>query len=139
MLRVGGKLRRPCLLVMLVMSAIAIASAQDLDQEGRNEVAGTLGRTFISDQAVPNSGLVDSTINHGAGLSFEVNYARILRGSDWGDLAIELPIILNPDEDLHYFTNQVPRDYSSIFVTPAVRLRLFPEVAFSPWLSLGSG
>src|ERR1700688_2949055 len=138
MLRVGGKLRQLCLLVV-VMSSIAIASAQDLDQEGRNEVVGTLGRTFISDQGVPNSGLANSIINHGAGLSFEVNYARILRGSDWADLAIEVPAIFNADEDLHYFSNQVPQDYSSIFVTPAVRLRLFPEVAFSPWVSFGGG
>jgi len=132
-------LRRFCLLVMLMMSAVAITSAQDLDQEGRNEVAGTLGRTFISDQGVPNSGLANSIINHGAGLSFEVNYARILRGSDWADLAIEVPVILNPDEDLHYFANQIPRQYNSFFVTPAARLRLFPEVAVSPWVSFGGG
>jgi hypothetical protein len=124
---------------MLLMSTIAIASAQDLDREGRNEVAGTLGRTFISDQGVPNSGLANSIINHGAGLSFEVNYARILRGSDWADLAIEVPVIFNPDEDLHYFANQIPREYNSFFVTPAVRLRLFPEVAVSPWVSFGGG
>jgi hypothetical protein len=132
-------LRRLCLVVMLVTSAIAIASAQDLDREGRNEVVGTIGRTFVSDQGVPNSGLSNSTINHGAALSFEVNYARILRGSDWGDLAIEVPVIFNPDEDLHYFTDQIPQQYSSFFVTPAARLRLFPEVAFSPWISLGAG
>jgi hypothetical protein len=139
MLRVGGKLRRFCLMVMLVISTVAIAWAQDIDQEGRNEVAGTVGRTFISDQGVPNSGLANSIINHGTGFSFEVNYARILRGSDWADLAIEVPAIFNPDEDLHYFANQIPRQYNSFFVTPAARLRLFPEVAVSPWVSFGGG
>ena len=139
MLHVGGKLRRFCLTVVLVISTVAIAWAQDIDQEGRNEVAGTVGRTFISDQGVPNSGLANSIINHGTGFSFEVNYARILRGSDWADLAIEVPAIFNPDEDLHYFANQVPRQYNSFFVTPAARLRLFPEVAFSPWVSFGGG
>jgi hypothetical protein len=132
-------LRRLGLLVMLVMSTIAITSAQDLDREGRNEVAGTFGHTFVSDQGVPNSGLANSIINHGAGYSFEVNYARILRGSDWADLAIEVPVTINPDEDLHYFTDQIPRQYNSFFVTPAARLRLFPEVAFSPWVSFGGG
>jgi hypothetical protein len=139
MLRGGGKLRRLCLRVLLVMSAVAIASAQDLDRDGRNEVAGTFGHTFVSDQSVPNSGLANSIISHGAGYSFAVNYARILRGSDWADLAIEVPVIINPDEDLHYFANQIPRQYSSFFVTPAARLRLFPEVAFSPWVSFGGG
>ena len=121
------------------MTATAIASAQDLNQEGKNEVAGTFGHTFVSDQGVPNSGLANSIINHGAGYSFEVNYARILRGSDWADLAIEVPAVFNPDEDLHYFANQIPQQYSSIFITPAARLRLFPEVAFSPWVSFGGG
>jgi hypothetical protein len=129
-------LRSLCLVVVLAMTAFAIASAQ---AEGKNEVAGTFGHTFISDQGVPNSGLADSIINHGAGYSFEVNYARVLRGSDWADLAIEVPAVFNPDEDLHYFSNQIPQQYSSIFITPAARLRLFPEVAFSPWVSFGGG
>lgn len=124
-----------CLVVTLTLTTTAVASAQ----ESKNEVAGTVGRTFISDQAVPNSGLADSTVSHGPGFSFEVNYARILRGSDWADLAIEVPAIFNLDEDVHYFTDQVPEGYSSIFITPAARFRLFPEVAVSPWISLGGG
>ena len=132
-------MRSLCLAVTLAMAATAIGSAQDFNQRGKNEVAGTFGRTFVSDQSVPNSGLANSIINHGAGFSFEVNYARILRRSDWADLAIELPVILNPDEDLHYFANQIPQGYSSIFITPAARVRLFPEVAFSPWVTFGSG
>ena len=128
-------MRNLYLLLVLAMTSHGVAFAQ----ESKNEVAGTIGRTFISDQGVPNSGLPNSTINHGAGLSFEVNYARILRGSDWADFAIELPVIFNPDEDIHYFTDQVPKDYSSIFITPAVRFRLFPQTAISPWISLGGG
>src|SRR3984957_948710 len=133
----GGRLRSLCLAVTLAMTATAIGSAQDLNQEAKNEVAGTFGHTFVSDQGVPNSGLANSIINHGAGYSFEVNYARILRGSDWADLALEVPVIVNPDEDLHYFSNQIPQQYSSFFVTPAARVRLFPDVAFSPWVSFG--
>ena len=121
---------------MLALTAPAIAFAQ---AEGKNEVAGTFGRTFTSDQGVPNSGLSDSTINHGEGYSFEVNYARILRGYDWADFAVELPAIFNPDEDLHYFTDQIPEGYSSFFVTPAARVRFFPDVDFSPWVSFGGG
>lgn len=122
--------------VVLVLIATAIAFAQEA---GKNEIAGTFGHTFVSDQGVPNSGLSNSIINHGAGYSFEINYARILRGYDWADFAIELPAIFNPDEDLHYFTNQIPQQYSSFFITPAARVRFFPEVAFSPWISFGGG
>lgn len=121
---------------MLTLMAPAIAFAQG---EGKNEIAGTFGHSFISDQSVPSSGLADSTISHGAGYSFEINYARILHGSDWADIAIEVPAIFNPDEDLHYFTNQIPEEYSSIFITPSARVRFFPDVDFSPWVSFGGG
>jgi hypothetical protein len=123
----------------LALGLSGLAAGQELNRLGRNEVSGTFGRTFVSDQSVPNAGLANSTISHGAGYSFEFSYARILRGSDWGDVAIEIPATFNSDEDLHYATNQVPRQYSSIFLTPAVRLRLFPEVGLSPWISFGGG
>lgn len=132
----GERLRSLCLPVLLALTASAIAFAQ---AEGKNEIAGTFGRSSISDQGVPNSGLSNSTINHGEGFSFEVDYARILRAYDWADFAFELPATFNPDEDLHYFTNQIPEDYSSIFVTPAARVRFFPDVNFSPWISFGGG
>lgn len=123
----------------MVATAVVICSAQDLKFLGRNEVAGTVGKTFVSDQGVPNSGLSNSTISHGAGTSFEVNYARIFFATDWVDVAAEIPAIFNPDEDLHYFTDQIPQQYSSIFVTPAARVRFFPELGFSPWVSFGGG
>jgi hypothetical protein len=123
-------------LSIFLATATALVSAQEL---GKNEVAGTFGHTFVSDQGVPNSGLSDSTISHGAGYSFQVNYARILRAADWADFAIEVPVTFNPDEDLHYFTNRVPESYSSFFITPAARVRFFPDVDFSPWVSFGGG
>lgn len=124
------------MVVVLALTAPAIAFAQP---EGKNEIAGSVGQTFISDQGVPNSGLSNSIINHGKGVSFEINYARIFRKYDWADFAIEIPATFNPDEDLHYFTDQIPQGYSSVFITPAVRVRLFPDVNFSPWVSFGGG
>jgi hypothetical protein len=121
---------------MLALSASAIACAQG---EGKNEVAGTFGHSFISDQGVLNSGLSNSIISHGAGYSFEVDYARVLRAYDWADFAIEVPATFNPDEDLHYFTDQIAEGYSSFFITPAARVRFFPDVNFSPWVSFGGG
>ena len=132
----GEELRSLGLAVLLALSASAIAFAQ---AQGKNEIAGTFGHSFISDQGVPNSGLSNSIINHGEGFSFEIDYARIFRAYDWADFAVEVPAIFNPDEDLHYFTDQIPAGYSSIFITPAARLRLFPDVNFSPWVSFGAG
>jgi hypothetical protein len=132
-------LRRFCWAVLLVTWLIGSSWAQESISAGRNEIAGTFGHTFISDQGVPNSGLADSIVSHGKGWSFELNYARILFSTDWFDLAAEVPAIFNPDEDLFYVTNQVPLQYGSFFVTPAARVRFFPGLAFSPWVSFGGG
>jgi len=45
----------------------------------------------------------------------------------------------NLDEDLNSGGNVVPTDYKQIFVTPAVRVNLFPGTAVSPWVSFGGG
>jgi hypothetical protein len=121
--------------VMLLAAGSTIAAAQ----ESNNEIAVTIGRTFISDQTVPNTNFFDNTVHSGKGLSFEGNYARKLRRYFWGDLAVEVPVIFNPDEDLNYGLNQIPKQYHSIFITPAARVNLIPKLAFSPWFSFGGG
>src|SRR3954471_7957796 len=103
---------------ILLIAASALASGQ----ETKNEIAVTVGRMFISDQGVPNTNFFDNTVHSGKGLSFEGDYARKLRNYNWGTLSVEVPVVVNPDEDLNYGLNQVPKDYSSIFVTPAVRV-----------------
>lgn len=131
-------MRGLCCSAVIVFAAI-VASAQDFSRFGKNEIAGTFGHTFISDQAVPNSGLSNPIVSHGAGYTFTVAYARILHSNDWMDLAAEIPATINPDEKLHYATNAIPYSYSSVFITPAARVRFVPDVAFSPWFSFGGG
>lgn len=127
-----------CLAVLIFFCGLT-GAAQDQDNLGKNEVAGTYGYTFVSNQGVLNSTLSTPVITFGTGYTFEVNYARILVDRQWYDFSVEVPAIFNLDEDLHYFTNEIPEDYKSIFVTPAARLRLIPTMAFSPWFSFGGG
>ena len=108
-------------------------------QEPKNEISGTIGRSITGDQTVPNAATVFNRIHFGHGTSFDINYARKLRSYGWGDLSVEVPVIFNPDEDLNYGTNQIPRQYSSYFITPAARVNLIPYFAVSPWLSFGGG
>ncbi len=110
-----------------------------IGQEPKNEISGTIGRTIISDQGVPNTNFFDNTVHFGKGTSFEINYARILKRYGVWNLALEVPAIFNPDEDLNYGLNQVPIDYSSFFITPAARVNLIPDLAISPWVSFGGG
>jgi hypothetical protein len=123
--------------LMLFAAGSTIAAAQE--PAPKNEVAGTVGRTFISDQGVPGTNFFDNTVHFGKGLSFEGTYARTMRRYSWGDLAAEVPVIYNHDEDLNYGTDQTPNQYSSIFITPAARVTLIPDLAVSPWFSFGGG
>src|SRR5437667_4589696 len=52
----------------------------------------------------------------------------------------EVPVLFNPDEDLHGGgSSLVPKDYSALFVAPGVRVNIFPTTAVSPWASFGGG
>jgi len=119
--------------VVVVCILLAEATAQN------NEVSGILGRTFTGDQKIQGAPSYDPNLRFGKGLTFEINYARRIISRDVWALALEVPFVVNPDEHLHAAQNLVPKQYSSYFVTPGARLNLFPEVAVSPWISLGGG
>jgi hypothetical protein len=98
----------------------------------KNELSGVLGRTFTSNQGIPGAPSYDPKLRFGKGLTFEVNYARHLMGGDLLSLSLEIPLVVNVDEDLHAAQNVIPKQYSSYFVTPAARLNIFPNQAVSP-------
>jgi hypothetical protein len=105
----------------------------------KNELTGILGRTFISNQGIPGAPSYDPELRFGNGLTFEVNYARRVVDAGLFSLALEVPFVVDPVEDLHAAQNLIPKQYSSFFVTPAARLNAFPDQAVSPWVSFGGG
>jgi hypothetical protein len=125
------------LLAGVLLSGSEVAVAQDI--EPKNELAVTVGRTFISDQTPPNTKFFDNTVHSGKGLSFNFLYARQLKFFKWGAVGVELPVIYNPDEDLNYGLNEIPKQYSSLFATPALRVSFARNFFISPWVSLGGG
>ncbi len=124
--------------VLCVVTLAGSLTAQD----EKNEIGGAIGRIFISDQGIQNANYLDPTIHSGKGLSFEGEYARRILITPIFSVSGEVPVLFNLDEDLNagsYGNAVVPSDYQQIFVTPAVRLNLFPTTAFSPWVSFGGG
>jgi len=116
-----------------VLNMVIAAYAQ------RNDVSGTIGRTFISDQGVVGGNLPDSNIHFGNGLTFEVNYGRRLLDADAFAVVVEIPAIFDPNQRLHFGGFDTPRSFASYFVTPSARLHLFPKASLSPWVSVGGG
>jgi hypothetical protein len=119
--------------LVAVCTFVAQATAQ------KNELSGILGRTFISDQGIQGAPSDDPDLHFGNGLTFEVNYARRVVDAGLFSLALEVPFVVDPVEDLHAAQNLIPKQYSSFFVTPAARLTAFPDLAVSPWVSFGGG
>jgi len=124
-------------LALAILVAVCIFPPHAVAQ--RNELSGLVGRTFISDQGIKGALSSDPNLHFGNGLSFEVNYARRIIDASFWSLALEVPLVLNPDEDLHAAQNVVPKQYFSFFVTPAARLNVFPDASLSPWISFGGG
>src|SRR5260370_15882899 len=44
-----------------------------------------------------------------------------------------------PHRSLAATTATVPQNYASLYVTPGVRLKLFPGARLSPWVAVGGG
>ncbi len=97
---------------------------------GRKErVDRHVGRIFISDQGIhgSNAPTINPFVRSGKGLTFEVDYARHLQVLRFMPLSLEVPAVFNLDEDLGSGGDVVPTGYQQIFVTPAIRVNLFPR------------
>jgi len=126
--------------LVAICTFVAQGAAQRYEQGAaeKNELSGSLGRTFIADQGIQGAPAYDPNLRFGKGLTFEINYARRFMGTNVWSVALEVPFIANLDEDAHTY-NQAFLSYKSYFVTPAARLNVFPATAVSPWLSFGGG
>ncbi len=127
---------RNCFAVTIVLS-IAVLSTGAIAQ--KNDVSASIGRVFISDQGVEETFLSDSNIHFGTHLSFSATYARRFVDLPIASLTVEVPFVYDPEVRTHFGVNAVPRSFSAIYVTPSVRLNLFPHNGFSPWVSGGGG
>ena len=131
--------KRLCAAALLLIAMLAVSA---LAQDEKNEIGGTVGRIFISDQGIQNATYFDPIIHSGKGLTVEGEYARRFLINPLFSLAGEVLFAYNPDVDLNagsYPNAVVPTDYSQLFITPAARLNLFPQTAVSPWVSIGGG
>jgi hypothetical protein len=132
----GGKMSAKRLLIAALV-AVTMPATSALAQ--KNELTGIIGRTFISDQGVPNAGLTNNNIHFGNGTTFEVNYGRHFMGSGFTHLTFEVPAVFNLDQDIQFAANSVPESFRSYFIAPSMRANVFANTAVSPWVSLGGG
>jgi Outer membrane protein beta-barrel domain len=125
--------------IAVLAVTMSILGASAVAQDEKNEVTGIIGRIIISDQGIPGATYFNPFVRSGKGLTFEANYAYRFLATPIYSVSGEVPAAFNLDEKLNSGANVVPISYKQIFVTPSVRVNLFPATAVSPWASLGGG
>jgi hypothetical protein len=126
-------LKRLAVLIGCVAILIASACAQ------QNEISGTLGRVFVSSQAVKGANFFDPNVHFGNGLTIAGNYSRLLKTYGIFGISGEVSGAYTWDMDLNLSQNLIPEAYKSLFVTPAVRVNFFSGQGVTPWVSVGGG
>ena len=121
--------KRLAVLVVPVLVLVSSALAQV------NEVSITAGRTFVSTQTVPTTGL---PVHFGNEESVEFNYGRFLKSFKVFGLYAELPVAIYPRMDVNYHPGFTPKDIGALFVTPSVRMNIFSGESFTPWVALAA-
>ena len=131
-------------MISILLVVAASASAQDSSAwDKKNEIAGLAERDFASGHAITSPslppGFTDNRVNIGKALAFQGNYGRRIRTSDLAAFTFEVPVVYLPDVDLLSSNDLVPEGYKALFITPGIRVNLFPNTLVSPWVSGGGG
>jgi opacity protein-like surface antigen len=119
-------MRKPIAVFSLILGLTLGAAAQ------RNEIGFLAGGKMTPDGTSPSG-----TTKVNTAFAFEVNYAGTLIPAKVAALELNIPLIAVPTSDISASSLFTAKSYSSIYVTPGVRLRLGTSV--SPWVEAGVG
>lgn len=109
-------------LVLLLFSLPAAAQ--------KNDFGLTVGGYFVA----------SNPLNIGAAWSLEASYARRLVAVPLVSVSGELPLAISFTSSIPTFNGtRLARSYTSLFITPGLRLRVAPSFPISPYVSAGLG
>lgn len=96
----------------------------------RQELGLTLGRVAATDRGA---------VRVGAGTAFQANYGHRLWGGEKAALFGEVHFLASPQAVVTSGDGRATRDVASLYVTPGVRLKLFPSGRMQPFVAVGGG
>jgi hypothetical protein len=121
----------PAALVFLVLLPGLSAQAQ------KNEASFLVGGLKTGSRGVADAAA--SSIDAGASVAYEVNVATRVLNLRLVSLYVELPLIIAPNTDLNSSNALVPKNYSSIFFMPGLKLKAWTMSPVSPYIVVGAG
>jgi opacity protein-like surface antigen len=124
------KLCLPALLLAICASAPA-AFAQE------HELGVLVGRLQPSDRGLQSLEPVKAAFD--GTMTYQINYSNRMVDGELVSLYWELAITGAPRAEVRSTDLLLPRNYSSLFLTPGVKLKLFPGGGISPYLVAGAG
>lgn len=110
----------------LILALSLSAAAQ------RSELGFLAGGKMTPDGSSPSG-----TTKVNTAFTFEVNYAATLIPAKVAAVELNIPIIAVPTSDINTSSLFTAKSYSSVYLTPGLRLRLGTSV--SPWVEGGVG
>jgi opacity protein-like surface antigen len=119
-------MRKSLVLFSLVVIVGLSAAAQ------KSEVGIVLGGYMTSDGTSPTG-----TTKVNTAFAFQVNYATQLISFKVADLELNIPLMGVPTSEVNSSTLFTAKSYSSLYITPGLRLRL--GTTFSPFVEAGVG
>ncbi|HZQ67449.1 MAG TPA: hypothetical protein VFA68_02925 [Terriglobales bacterium] len=127
-------LRKLPILLLFTLIASLMASA-----ESKNELGLLIGATVVPDQTINSSTVLNGKLKFSKGVTYQATYARRLLNAGIAGVDFELPFLGTPNADISSNDLNTPTALASLFITPALRVKLFPNAGISPWVSVGGG
>lgn len=118
--------------VLLLPITALLCNAQEVAP--KNELGFTLG-------GIPSlsRSTTQASLDAGAGSAFGVNYGRRFLGGNKVALYGEINFLASPLRDVLSDIGSATKNFASLYITPGVRLKLFPAHAISPYVLIGGG
>jgi hypothetical protein len=134
--------------LLITFALTALLGTTGLAQT-RNEAGLVIGATETSSQTLaPGANLLspagtvlpNRSIAFDSSLALGAEYDRAFVSNKRVAVYGGVDFLASPqDVKLSQQTQNAPREYASLFLTPHVRVKFQPSGAFSPWLSFGGG
>ncbi|MCI0489256.1 MAG: hypothetical protein L0229_21905 [Blastocatellia bacterium] len=122
--------------VPLLIMVVLLFGSEALAQE--NEVSiqfgATAGNSNLFEQ-IPQFFNVDT----GAAFTFQASYARRIFDARLAAIYFDVPLTIIPNTTFDTPVGSFPRDFSSFFFTPGLKLKLLPGAKYSPYAVAGAG
>jgi len=102
-----------------------------------NEIAVLIGRLEPTDRNLASLDTIKAALD--GSVTYQFNYANRIVDGGLASLHWELAITGAPNSDVGGANLLLPKNYSSLFFTPGLKLKLFPGGGISPYVVGGVG